>query len=345
MGSSSPRVTIGVPVYNGIKFIRATLDSLLAQTYRDFELIICDNASTDSTPEICAEYAAADSRIRIIRHPKNIGPAANYNSCVEHACGELFKWNAADDCCAPEFLEKCVAELDANPDTVLVYPRTRQIDENGKVFNEYAYELDHAADTPHQRLWRLVSANHRIHGAHELFGIIRMSALKATPCFRMTVRGDSVLLARLALQGKFRRVEDYLFYNRDHSNRSSKYIGRRQVRAGSKLSAYIGCGPLPPAEWWDITQKGKINFPEWRVLSEYILAVKESPVTGLERAMCYLNLARFSLFHIPKLVRDLIIATEQGIRLMVGGSLTPPAPKASTPPAPVPAPGTTPNPQ
>lgn len=342
---SSPRVSIGVPVYNGSRFVRATLDSLLAQTYRDFELIICDNASTDATEAICAEYAAADSRIRIIRHPRNIGPAANYNSCVEHSKGEFFKWNAADDCCAPEFLEKCVAELDAHPDAVLVYPRTRQIDENGTVTKDYAYELDHAAPSPHQRLWRLVSANHRIHGAHELFGVIRMSALKGTPCFRTTVRGDSVLLARLTLQGKFLRVEDYLFYNRDHSNRSSKYIGRRQARVGSKLSAYIGCGPLPPAEWWDITQKGKITFPEWRVLAEYILAVKESTVEGTERALCHLSLARFSIMHIPKLIRDLVIATEQGLCRLVGGSLTPPPPSTVATPVTAPASTTTPNPQ
>src|SRR5262245_45586141 len=87
-----PRLTIGVPVYNGERYIRATIDSLLAQTYTDFELIISDNASTDGTEGICREYVAKDPRVKYVRAEINLGPSHNYNVPVDRARGELFKW-------------------------------------------------------------------------------------------------------------------------------------------------------------------------------------------------------------------------------------------------------------
>src|SRR5262245_55195681 len=117
MGHSAvvPRLSIGVPVYNGQRFLRATLDSLLAQTFTDFELIICDNASTDGTEAICREYAARDPRVTYVRHDRNLGPAPNYNACFAHARGELFKWAAADDVVEPKFLQRCIEMLDSDP--------------------------------------------------------------------------------------------------------------------------------------------------------------------------------------------------------------------------------------
>jgi glycosyltransferase involved in cell wall biosynthesis len=89
-----PAISIGMPVYNGEKYIREALDSLLAQTFTDFELIISDNASTDSTSNICKEYAIRDSRIRYIRQHKNIGAIANFKFLLEQASGDFFMWAA-----------------------------------------------------------------------------------------------------------------------------------------------------------------------------------------------------------------------------------------------------------
>src|SRR4051794_41159994 len=137
---SSPRLTIGVPVYNGERFIRATLDSLLAQTFTDFEVIITDNASTDGTEAICRSYVANDSRVSYVRADRNLGPSKNYNVSVDRARGELFKWAAADDVCGPDFLKICIAALDANPDAVVAHPRTKSIDADGKLIKDYTYE-------------------------------------------------------------------------------------------------------------------------------------------------------------------------------------------------------------
>jgi glycosyltransferase involved in cell wall biosynthesis len=100
-----PKVSIGMPVYNGEPFIREALDSLLAQTFTDFELIISDNASTDGTEAICREYAAKDDRIRYVRQPENRGALANFQFVLDEAVGEYFMWAAADDIRAPDCLE------------------------------------------------------------------------------------------------------------------------------------------------------------------------------------------------------------------------------------------------
>src|ERR1035438_9843576 len=92
-----PRVSIGLPVYNGENYLDPALNSILRQDYSDLELIISDNASTDATGNICREYAAKDPRIRYYRNETNIGASANFNCLVKLARGEYFKWAAHDD--------------------------------------------------------------------------------------------------------------------------------------------------------------------------------------------------------------------------------------------------------
>jgi len=102
----NPKISIGMPVYNGAKYIREALDSLLGQTFTDFELIISDNASTDNTEAICREYAAKDERIRYIRQPHNLGASANFKFVLDEAQGEYFMWAAADDVWDKNWIEK-----------------------------------------------------------------------------------------------------------------------------------------------------------------------------------------------------------------------------------------------
>jgi len=113
-----PTVSIGLPVYNGEKFIREVLDSLLAQTFTGFELVISDNASTDGTEAICREYAARDPRIRYVRQSVNRGPAANFQFVFDEAVGEYFMWAACDDPRSPDFLEVNFKFLSENPEYV-----------------------------------------------------------------------------------------------------------------------------------------------------------------------------------------------------------------------------------
>src|SRR3712207_2828980 len=118
----SPRVSIGLPVRNGQRYLRGVLDSLLAQTYTGFEILIGDNGSTDETRAICQEYVARDARVRYFRSDTDEGPAWNFNRLVPLARGEFFRWAAADDLIAPTYVQRCVEALDANPQAVCAYP-------------------------------------------------------------------------------------------------------------------------------------------------------------------------------------------------------------------------------
>ena len=142
-----PRLSIGLPVYNGGRYLADSLDALLGQSYEDFELIISDNASTDDTSEICRHYESQDARIRYCRQARNIGLSPNHNFVVEAAQGELFKWASYDDLYARELLERCVEALDERPDVVLAHSWTAHIDESDAVFAAPVYPLTSDAAT------------------------------------------------------------------------------------------------------------------------------------------------------------------------------------------------------
>ncbi len=314
MEQRSPKVTLGMPVYNAQRFLREVIDSILAQTFTDFELIISDNGSADETEAICMEYVRRDPRVQY--HPNdrtNHGPGWNYNRTEALARGEYFRWAAADDLLAPTLLEKCVAALDADPGAVMAWPATRIIDSDSKFVRDHDFDstLNTADPRPQARFGSLINVKHKRHGAFEIFSLIRLSALRSFPRKGSYARADSVVLARLSLFGRFLKVPEHLFLNRDHSGRSVRSVPTRLTRGRSRLSKYIGVGPIPPTEWWNPLKKGKIVFPEWRVLKEYWTLPPLAPLTAGQRLGCYLRLAAFTVKMSPKLSRDLVIAAEE----------------------------------
>lgn len=127
----APRVTIGMPAYNASRFIREALDSLLQQTFTDFELVISDNASTDETGDICLEYARRDRRIRYIRQPCNIGAASNFLFVVKQALGSYFMWAATDDRWDARWLE--ILEREMKPGVSLSFGSVRRFQDGNSV--------------------------------------------------------------------------------------------------------------------------------------------------------------------------------------------------------------------
>ena len=205
-----PCVSIDMPLYNAEKFLEETLDSLLAQTFDDFEIIISDNASTDRTAFICHSYMSKDSRIRYVRNETNLGAAFNYNRTFELSSGKYFKWAASDDLCAPDYLAKCVSVLEAHPETVLCYPRTTIINENGKPIRQYHDGLDLRSPNVSERFsW----AVQRILECNAVFGLIRSDVLRKTPKIGNYTASDRVLLVELTLHGQFYELPEYLFFN------------------------------------------------------------------------------------------------------------------------------------
>jgi glycosyltransferase involved in cell wall biosynthesis len=196
---SKPRVSIGLPVFNGEKYLEEALDSILAETYTDFELIISDNSSTDRTAQICVAYVAKDNRIRYYRNERNLGAAWNHNRVVELSRGEYFKWAAYDDVLAPEFLEKCVSVLDKDPYFVLCYSKTARIDKHSTIVGTYEHRMRISSLRPHERFGDIINVHN---SCLPILGVMRAGSLRMTPLFGNYVGTDRNILAEISLIGR-----------------------------------------------------------------------------------------------------------------------------------------------
>lgn len=214
-------VSVGVPVRNGARFLAETLDSLLAQSYADFELLVSDNASTDETPEIGRAYAARDPRVRYLRSDVDLGLAGNYNRLFQEAQGKYFKWAAADDLHEPDYLKRCVEVLERDPSVVLAYGKSRFIDENGKPVEETDPGFDLQDEAARERLRYVIRSKRWVNA---IFGLIRSEGLAKTPLLPKYPSGDYIILGELALVGKFVEVPEVLFLRRLHPGASSQNL-------------------------------------------------------------------------------------------------------------------------
>jgi glycosyltransferase involved in cell wall biosynthesis len=280
-----------MPVYNGENFLEATLDSLRAQTFGDYELIISDNASTDRTREICEDYAAGDSRICYCRSDTNVGAARNFNRVFKLTRGKYFKWAAHDDLCAPEFMARCVDVLDRDPSVVLVQSRVRPIDREGRVLSNPEVGLLAMSYRPHIRFYHILQA----HMCYEIFGMIRADALHRTPLMGNYPHGDGVLLAWLGLLGRFYEVPEYLFYSRRHPD-----------QAGTRLPDRYQW-----AEWFDPAMKRRIVLPHWRMFGEYLRAIHGVPIDRWQRLCCYGYMVHWLIWYRKKLLYNLAMTVGQ----------------------------------
>jgi glycosyltransferase involved in cell wall biosynthesis len=233
------KVAIGLPIYNGANYLAAAIDSILAQSYGDFDFLISDNASTDGTEEICRSYAQRDSRIRYIRQLKNVGAATNYNILVGMTDSPYFKWAAHDDVLAPGFLAACVAVLDRDPTVVLASPASMLIDEAGMPL-PYSAELGGMIDSlgvcwpvmperndglmagdPTARFEAVIL---NMVMCVEIFGLMRRSMLLRTSLHGPFGGADKVVLAQMSLLGRFWLGEEPLFFRRCHAHQFSASI-------------------------------------------------------------------------------------------------------------------------
>jgi len=287
-----PLVSIGLPVYNGERYLAEAIESILAQTYRHFELIICDNASTDGTEQICRRFAEQDDRVKYFRNPANLGAVRNFNLAVEHASGKYFRWAAHDDRIAPEYLARCVETLEADPAIVLCHCQVKVIDENGAEVMNFDYPAGHGASLVAAD--RFGDALRQDRWSFEIFGLIRTDALRRTRMMGRYVASDRVLRAELSLIGRYYILPERLCFDRDHPNRSIRALPAHHLRA----------------EWFDPGLARRRVFPHWRVLYEYFRAVNRAPISIRQRARCYAHIARWvgRDLNWARLGADLIIA-------------------------------------
>lgn len=290
--SDRPLVSIGLPVYNGENFIEAAIESILNQSFTDFELIISDNASTDRTAAICRGYAERDRRVRLHRNERNLGSAPNFNRTFELASGKYFKWMAHDDVLAPDFLAEEVAALEADPGAVLCYSALDIIDERGEVVAVDDDRLPGLEDggSPSRRFAWAILPQHR---CFQVFGLIRAEALRATSLMPSRTTGDRALIVELALRGPFVYVAKPLFGNRDHP--------QRYIRA-------VELSPEAVAAWWDTRRAGEFIPHYWTLYKDYWRMVAHHVPSPRERLRCYGYLLYWLTInrHLVRLLVDLV---------------------------------------
>lgn len=210
-----PLVSIGVAVYNEAKHLAEALDSLCAQDYRNIEIIISDNASTDATPQICADYLARDPRIRYHRKDTNTGSFDNFNRVLDLARGEFFMWASGHDVRHPSQVSRCVEAMLEDPGIVLCYTQMIWIDSKGRPLEPLERGQDYI-DTRglELSLLRVNVVLWGLRGGQPSYGVFKTQALKKTPVYTHIVSPDMALLIELAAIGKFAYISDPLLYVR-----------------------------------------------------------------------------------------------------------------------------------
>lgn len=261
-------------VRNGERYVAEAIDSLLAQSFGDLELVICDNASTDATERICRSAAQRDARVRYFRNRVDIGAGPNLNRAFGLSRGGYFKLAAHDDVLHPDFVARCVTVLDNNPTVVCAFTGTVDIDPRGRVVKEWGPRPGFGALSPSARCWEALAFTEE---PFAIFGVIRSVELAATGLLGGFPSADKVLLAELAMRGPFCEIQEPLFLHREHPERS--------VHAAGMGHASIA--------WWDPSAARGLRFPYWRMFCELAAAIGRSPMSPRERLRCYGALLRW----------------------------------------------------
>ncbi len=270
MADRKPLVSIGMPVYNGADFLRCALESLLAQDYENFELIVSDNHSTDSTQEICLDYIARDKRIRYFRNEMNLGAIKNFNKVFELSRGEYFMWHAHDDYREPNYISSCLKYIEENPNVILCC--TDALLDEVKGYRRLQENFSTLGMSPNRRFRKILWNN----SCASIYGMIRSHFLRKTGLLRNVFGSDNLLLAELSLMGEFFQLPLVLF--------------KISVRGGSitrKVKAVFEA-ILPNAPRASFLPFTKLAVEHWKLVQDSRLKRKEKFIAFLDIIVCFL---------------------------------------------------------
>lgn len=289
--SAIPPITIGLPVYNREKYLPTALDSLLNQTLGDFELVICDNASTDATETIAREYAERDKRVRFYRNDVNIGANRNFNRVFHLSRGKYLKWSTSDDYWAPQTLERLFPIIESDPDIVLCYPKTMIVDAAGIPIEPHEDDLHLMEDSPAERFINLLE---RQRLCHQHLGLIRRDMLARTSLLGDHIACDQNLLAELTLYGKFYECPERLFFRRFHAESSSAKKGPDADAVQHQL------------DFTDPRRVLGVRYHRWRKHAAFVKAVSRAPLSPSDRWRLYVRLLRGVVWQRQALVAEIV---------------------------------------
>jgi hypothetical protein len=245
--SAAPRVVLGMTLYNAAEYLPEAMDSLLAQTYADFGLVLLDDASSDGTERICREYEARDPRVRYHRHAARQAMVATWREVVEVAAreyptAESFAWVSDHDRWHPEWLGRLLDELDAHPEAVMAYPMTRRIAPDGTPLDKTPRQFEATGLAGPRERWSRFCREGTGSG-DMIYGLMRIDAMRRVGIFRTALRPDRLLVAEMSLQGAIRQVPHVLWFRR-HFGETSVSRQRQTLVVPGAAPRWFGLPPV-----------------------------------------------------------------------------------------------------
>lgn len=289
--SNQPIITVGIPVFNSGRWLMETVESIFAQTVQDVELVICDNASTDNTEDICRSLVAKDSRVKYYRSPVNQGAPKNYNQCVNLAHGKYFKWSSSSDLCLPTFLERCIDVLESMPDVSLCYTGTKLLNDDGTyelVEEDSKLDLELISEHPSERFIRMCES---LGLNHLMNGVMRTEQLRSTALNQQFYSSDLCLMAEIVLLGRAVYIPEYLFIRRNNYETASSLADAKDRQ-----------------RYLDPELKSKMLFQRLKLLHGYYRAARRVPIEKSEKRKVYLYLLKRIRWARYRILDDVYIA-------------------------------------
>lgn len=244
--SEYPLVSIGMPLYNESRFIKASLESILAQDYPNLEIIISDNASTDETVNICKALISDRTNIFVNQFDKNLGATENSIYVLHQAKGKYFMWASGHDLWSPNLIRESVTLLENNPTAVIAFGSSSWINENGQIMPRFFGWTDTRGMNPVARFFTILWGN-----MHPILGVIRKSALDKVQPITKTAGSDLILLSELVLQGDFVHAPMAQWQRREfrhetsHTEKLKRYRSKEYGLTRSFLDKYFPLLRLP----------------------------------------------------------------------------------------------------
>ncbi len=294
---SQRKVIVGLPVYNGQKYLAAAIESHLAQSFGDFGLVISDNGSTDATAEICAHYARLDPRVTYLRSPTNRGILWNHRRVME-AIGDstpYFRWAGGDDVLEPGLLAAMVQVLDARPEVEAVMPATKNIDEAGTVIRTMERSLNLESPDAVGRARQILLANYQ----HVIaYGLLRAPSLRRMRTGPDYIGWDPVFIWELALRGQIFQLVEPALLRRFHPGSISRVKTVKEMR-----------------KWVEPDARAGMNFPHWTWAHERARALFCAPLPAGKKLRIMGILLRATLWQRAQLARDVTQAARRALKL------------------------------
>lgn len=294
---SQRKVIVGLPVYNGEKYLEAAIESHLAQSFGDFELVISDNGSTDGTQDICARYASRDDRVTYLRSPVNRGILWNHRRVMEPVTGTTayFRWAGADDIMEPGLLAAMVGVLDGRPEIEAVMPATKNIDEEGVIIRTMERTLNLESADVRQLARQILLANYQ----HVIaYGLLRAPSLRRMRTGPNYIGWDPVFIWELALRGQVFQLVEPALLRRFHRGSISRVKTVKEMR-----------------KWVEPNARTGMSFPHWKWSYEHGRALLSTPMAVRDKLRIGALLMRSTLWQRAHLARDLTQAVRRGLRL------------------------------